>query len=153
MGEDMVNYIEKHLSWNGTKSATANMQIHGYAANVNWTDPFYFYGSDAPLLRQSMNGTAGKWISESLKIHKMQVTWAVKNEMARTVEDVLSRRTRALFLDALESIRICPEVARIMADALDKDEAWMEKEIAEFTMLARQYILKPDKIMIVTNPV
>ncbi|MDB5206860.1 MAG: FAD-dependent oxidoreductase [Flavisolibacter sp.] len=153
MGEDMVNYIEKHLSWNGTKSATANMQIHGYAANVNWNDPFYFYGSDAPLLRQSMNGTAGKWISESLKIHKMQVTWAVKNEMARTVEDVLSRRTRALFLDALESIRICPEVARIMADALDKDEAWMEKEIAEFTMLARQYILKPDKIMIVTNPV
>jgi glycerol-3-phosphate dehydrogenase len=43
-----------------------------------------------------MNGTAGGWISESLKIHKMQVTWAVKNEMARTVEDVLARRTRAL---------------------------------------------------------
>jgi glycerol-3-phosphate dehydrogenase len=153
MGEDMVNYIEKHLGWDGTKSATANRHIHGYDNNVNWNDPVYFYGSDAPLLRQSMNGTAGKWISESLKIHKMQVNWAVKHEMARTIDDVLSRRTRALFLDAGESIRICPEVGRIMADALGKNEAWIDKEVAEFTRLARQYILKPDKTMIVTNPV
>ncbi len=100
-----------------------------------------------------MNGTAGKWISESLKIHKMQVTWAVKHEMARTVEDVLSRRTRALLLDARESIRICPEVAIIMADAMGKDEAWIDKQVAEYTRLARQYVLKPDKIMIDTNAV
>jgi glycerol-3-phosphate dehydrogenase len=70
------------------------------------------------------------------------VKWAVENEMARTVEDVLSRRTRALLLNARESIRICPEVARIMADSLGKDEVWIEKEIADYTNLARQYILK-----------
>jgi glycerol-3-phosphate dehydrogenase len=89
-----------------------------------------------------MNGSTGIWISESLKIHKMQVKWAVDHEMARTVEDVLSRRTRALLLDARESIRICPEVARLMADALGKDEQWIENEVKEYTRLARQYILK-----------
>lgn len=142
MGEDMVNYIEHKLSWKHRKPGTANMQIHGYQEKVNWDDPFYFYGSDASLLKQNMNGTAGIWISDSLKIHKMQVLWAVEHEMARTVEDVLSRRTRALLLDAKESIRICPEVARIMADVLGKDEAWVKHEVETYTKLAQQYILK-----------
>ena len=71
----------------------------------------------------------------------MQVRWAVKHEMARTVEDVLARRTRALLLDAKESIRICAQVARIMADELGKDENWIEKEINNYTKLAKQYLL------------
>ena len=142
MGEDMVNRIEQQLEWGHRKPASASLHIHGYVEKVDRSDPFYFYGSDAPLLKQSMNGSNGIWISESLKIHKMQVKWAVDHEMARTVEDVLSRRTRALLLDARESIRICPEVARLMADALGKDEQWIENEVEEYTKLARQYILK-----------
>jgi glycerol-3-phosphate dehydrogenase len=142
MGEDMVNCIEARLSWQHRKPATASLHIHGYAEKVNWNDPFYFYGSDAPLLKQNMNGSTGIWISESLKIHKTQVKWAVENEMARTVEDVLSRRTRALLLDARESIRIAPEVARLMADALGKDQAWVAEEVQQYTRLAEQYILK-----------
>ncbi|HET7899139.1 MAG TPA: FAD-dependent oxidoreductase, partial [Flavisolibacter sp.] len=142
MGEDMVNNVEKHLHWQHRKAATASLHIHGYANQVNWNDPFYFYGSDAALLRQRINGSANQWISESLKIHKMQVKWAVEQEMARTVEDVLARRTRALLLDAKESIRICPEVARIMAGALEKDESWIQSEVEQYTALAQQYILK-----------
>jgi glycerol-3-phosphate dehydrogenase len=66
----------------------------------------------------------------------------VENEMAKTVEDVLSRRTRALLLDAKESIRICPEVAKLMAESLSKDETWIENEVKQYTQLAQQYILK-----------
>ena len=117
------------------------MQVHGYMNGVSWSDPFYFYGSDALLLKQQINGSAGEWLSESLKIHKMQVRWAVQHEMARTVEDVLSRRTRALLLDAEESIRIAPQVARIMAEELDKNEEWMKDEVTGYTKLAHQYIL------------
>ena len=142
MGEDMVNKIEKHLHWKQKKTFTAVMQIHGYAEGMNWDDPFYFYGSDATMIRQRINGTANQWISESLNIHEMQVRWAVEHEMARTVEDVLSRRTRALLLNARESIRICPEVAKIMAKALGKDEQWIESEVKAYTCLAQQYILK-----------
>jgi glycerol-3-phosphate dehydrogenase len=72
----------------------------------------------------------------------MQVRWAVEHEMARTVEDVLSRRTRALLLNAKESVRICREVAGIMAQALGKDQQWIEEEVAHYTQLAEQYLLK-----------
>jgi glycerol-3-phosphate dehydrogenase len=88
-----------------------------------------------------MNGTANEWISESLKIHKLQVKWAVEHEMARTVEDVLSRRTRALLLNARESIRIAPEVANIMSMGLNKDEQWVKQQVEEYTRLANNYIL------------
>jgi len=141
MGEDMVNFIEHHLNWSHKKPGTALMQIHGYAKDMNWNDPLYFYGSDARFIKERINGTANQWISESLKIHAMQVEWAVENEMARTVEDVLSRRTRALLLDAGESVRICREVAGIMAKALHKDHVWIDREVASYTELARQYIL------------
>ena len=71
----------------------------------------------------------------------MQVTWAVKNEMARTVDDVLSRRTRALLLDAAESVRIAPEVAAIMAAELNKDQDWIDDQVKKYKDLADQYIL------------
>jgi len=142
MGEDMVNRIEKDLHWKHKHPATASLHIHGYAENINWRDPLYFYGSDAVPLRAQMNGHSHEWLSEELKIHETQVIWAVKKEMARTVDDVLSRRTRALFLDAKESRRIAPRVAVIMAKALHKDEAWVKDQVGQFNTMADQYILK-----------
>jgi glycerol-3-phosphate dehydrogenase len=141
MGQDMVDRIERQLHWEHKRSGTAHLRIHGYTANTNKSNPFYFYGSDAELIMQSMNGNSGQWISESLKIHKLQVQWAVRHEMARTVEDVLSRRTRALFLDAKESIRISREVATIMAPLLNKDNDWIDEQVKVFEHLAQQYIL------------
>jgi glycerol-3-phosphate dehydrogenase len=142
MGEDMVNRVEKELNWKHHAPATASLHIHGYYPNANWNDPFYFYGSDAGLLRQQMNGDANVWISEELKIHKSQVKWAVEHEMARTLEDVLSRRTRALLLNAKESQRIAPEVAGIMAVALGKDDKWKHEQVKAFAQLAEHYVLK-----------
>jgi glycerol-3-phosphate dehydrogenase len=142
MGEDLVDRIEKELGWGHKQTATTGMHIHGYVDQVNWNDPLYFYGSDALKIRQQMNGSSNEWISDSLKIHKMQVRWAVEHELARTVEDVLSRRTRALLLNAQESIRIAPVIARIMATELGKDEQWVQEQIDTYTTLAHQYILK-----------
>jgi len=142
MGEDMVNRVEKELKWPHKNQATSNLAIHGHIETTNWDDPFYFYGSDADLLRQQMNGSANEWISDELKIHKTQIAWAVEFEMARTIEDVLSRRTRALLLNARESIRIAPQVAAIMAKALGRDEHWIKEQVEGFTKLAGQYILK-----------
>jgi len=67
----------------------------------------------------------------------------VREEMARSVEDVLARRTRALFLNARAAVAMAPEVARLMAVELGRDTAWMEEQIAEFTALAAQYMLQP----------
>lgn len=142
MGEDMINRIEKELGWGHKPPATATLPIHGHLATVNWNDPLYYYGSDEALLKQQMNGHANEWLSKKLKIHAAQVIWAVNNEMARTVEDVLSRRTRALLLDARESMRIAPQVASIMANLMGKDAQWEKKQVNDFTQLAEQYILE-----------
>jgi glycerol-3-phosphate dehydrogenase len=142
MGEDMVNRIEKELNWPHKKTTTASLHIYGYAKRVNWNDPLYFYGSDTPKIRQQINENENEWISEKLKIHEMQVVWAVEHEMARTVEDVLSRRTRALLLDARESIRIAPAVAKIMAGELKRDDEWVRQQVDYFTKLANGYTLK-----------
>jgi len=142
MGQDMVDRVEKELKWKHRRPKTEDLRIHGSSPNVNWKDPFYFYGSDADLIKERMNGSSGKWISDNLKIHKMQVIWAVEKEMALTIEDVLSRRTRALLLDARESIRIAPTVARIMADLLKKDDGWIEQQVKEYIQIAEHYILE-----------
>lgn len=141
MGEDMVNTIEKRLGWPHKETRTEAQKIHGFAENLNWEDPLYYYGSDMPLLKKKMNGTANNWLSESLKIHETQVRWAVQNEMARTVEDVLARRTRALLLDAKESVRISRRVAEIIADELGKNNDWIEQQIVDYERLSKQYLL------------
>ena len=142
MGEDMVDRVEKELQWPHKKTATRNLSIHGAMANMNLNDPLYFYGSDAKHVKALMNGHAGEWLSTSLQIHEAQVIWAVKHEMARTVEDVLSRRTRALLLDAKESIRMAEPVANIMAAALGRDASWVKEQVEAYTKLAEGYLLK-----------
>ena len=142
MGEDMVTRIEKELHWPHKKNTTAHLHIHGYACDTDWNDPLYFYGSDAAAIRDRMNGDPQGWLSEKLKIHKAQVIWAVEKEMARTVEDVLARRTRALLLDAVECRRMAPQVAAIMAEVLGRDEAWKKEQLAAFEALAGQYMAR-----------
>ncbi len=65
--------------------------------------------------------------------------------MARTVEDVLSRRTRALLLGARASIEAAPRVAEFMARELGTDEAWRKKAVADYEKVAQGYVLKPDQ--------
>lgn len=152
MGKDLVDRIEKEEGWEHKETATPSIHIHGYAEGVNWDDPLYYYGSDASPIRQRMSGSPGGWMGESLKIHEVQVRWAVEQEMARTVEDVLARRTRALLLNAEESIRIAPPVARIMAEVLQKEDQWVEQQVDEYTRLAHHYILKPGYAITETPP-
>ena len=61
--------------------------------------------------------------------------------MAQTIEDFLSRRTRALLLDAKASVEMAPEVGRILAEEFGKDDAWVEQEVKEYKALASNYIL------------
>ena len=141
MGEDMVNRVERELGWVHKNSTTRTLQIHGFKTDTDWSNPFYFYGSDEASLRTAINGSSQQWISEELKIHTEQILWAIRHEMARTVEDVLSRRTRALFLNAKECRRIAPQVATIMATELGRDERWKQSQLEAFDKLSEQYLL------------
>ena len=80
-------------------------------------------------------------IHEDFEYQKAEIVYAVRFEMARTVEDVLARRTRILFLDAKAAIQSAPEVAEIMAKELGKDENWIERQILEFNEIAAKYLI------------
>ena len=70
------------------------------------------------------------------------VVWAARHEMARTVEDVLARRTRALFLDARASQAAAPEVAALLAATLGRDAGWQEDQVRSYRELADGYLLR-----------
>jgi len=142
MGEDMIDRVEKELAWSHVPSTTSSLHIHGYTTEPEQNDPLCFYGSDKIFIKRIIHEKNNEWISKKLQINKAQVIWAVREEMARTVEDVLSRRTRALLLDAKESIRIAPLVAKVMEIEMKKDESWSNGQVELFKSIAKNYVLE-----------
>ncbi len=144
MGEDVIDTMEKENNSPRTHSSTEYLKLHGYKENVDFNNPFYYYGSDTEKIEILIESDPSlkKWISEELKINKAQVVWAFRHEMARTVEDVLARRTRALFLNAKESMRIAPVVAKLLAQEYNYDSDWEQQQIEQFNSVAEKYLLK-----------
>jgi glycerol-3-phosphate dehydrogenase len=70
-----------------------------------------------------------------------EVVWAVRNEMAMTVEDVLARRLRLLFLDASAAVEAAPTVAAIMAAEMGAGQAWIDSQLSSFHEVAAIYLV------------
>ena len=146
MAEDVV---EKAIMLGGfpeRECITRHMPIHGYRMDIDpYKDPMAPYGLDKEnvlAIEEDIPEYQG-FLSEKLQIRKSQVIWAVREEMAQSVEDVLARRTRALFLDAGESMRIAPECARLMAGEMKKSDEWVNAQVATFYDLAKNYLINP----------
>ncbi len=141
MAEDMITKAEKVNGWKRTCTETRKLKIHGYTENVDLNDPLYVYGTDrdAILALAADKPELAEIISEECGIIKAQVVWAVREEMAVTVEDFLSRRTRCQLLNARESVRIAPEVARIMAAELGKDNKWIKEQVTLYDLVTGNY--------------
>ena len=78
-------------------------------------------------------------IHPKLEVRRSRVIWAVRHEMARTVEDFLARRTRALFLNQKAAVESAPVVAELMASELGRDEDWVREQIDAFDRTASHY--------------
>jgi glycerol-3-phosphate dehydrogenase len=106
-------------------------------------DHLYVYGSDIENVQQLMNENPElkERISPKYAFTKAEVVWAARKEFARTVDDVLARRCRLLFLDAHEAIKAAPVVAQIIAKELKRDDVWMQQQVSEFTTIAKGYVL------------
>jgi glycerol-3-phosphate dehydrogenase len=102
------------------------------------------YGSDAPALEELMETEPllAEPLHPALPYVGAEVVWAVREEMARTVEDVLARRTRALFLNARAAIAMAPRVAVLMARELGKDSEWKAAQVQAFNRTARGFVLE-----------
>src|SRR3546814_16935607 len=100
------------------------------------------YGSDASVIKKlaRQHPPLSEPLHPRLPYTKAQVVWAVRREMARTVEDFLARRIRILFLDAAAAVEMAPEVARLMAEELKKGAEWQKEQIDSFEILASGYL-------------
>jgi glycerol-3-phosphate dehydrogenase len=125
-----------------TRCQTETMKLHGWIKKPDYEDPLHYYGSDAAAIRYLQHQGYSQTIHPNLHYTVAEVMWAVGNEMAMTVEDVLARRTRALILDAKAAIEAAPLVADIMMKEMNKDEVWKEQQLKEFYKVAEGYILK-----------
>ena len=144
MAEDTINNAIILGRLKASPCITDNLPIFGYDKNLNLTeDPLAIYGTEKQNLLdlEAENPIYGDIISESLPLRISQIIWAARHEMARTIEDMIARRVRGLFLDVNESLRIAPKVAQIMADELHKSPDWIKNQLKEFRATARHYQL------------
>ena len=143
MAEDCVDQAATLARLEERPCITKNLNIHGYHRNAERFGALAHYGSDAPAVEDltRSNPELGEPLDAELPILGAQVVWAVRYEMARTVDDVLSRRTRALQLNARAARRMAPATARLMAAELDRDKAWESAQVSEFQTLTRRYLL------------
>ena len=142
MAQETVDLGIKNFDFHKKKCVTKDLKIHGYKPTNDY-DNRYFYGSDGEKIQAMQNETPAyaEKLHPSFDFTVAEVIWAVREEMAVTIEDVLARRIRTLLLDASAATEMAPAVARIMSRELDKDEAWEKAQITAFEQLASGYIL------------
>lgn len=145
MGQDVVDRAVRLGGLPERPSRTARLPIHGARPTPDRSSHLHVYGSDLPALQQLMAEhpeLAGPLVP-GLEFRRAEVVWAARYELARTVEDVLARRVRLLFVDAAAAVRAAPAVAALLAAELGRDAAWQRAQVAAFTELARPYQLAP----------
>jgi glycerol-3-phosphate dehydrogenase len=145
MGEDTIDRVIKVAGLPTKKSSSKEIKIHGTTARSTAPDDSYLsvYGSDQSLIADLIRANAD-WaarLHSQLEFTEAEVVFAVRNEMARTIEDVLARRVRMLFLDANAAIECAPRVADILMKELGRDEKWREDELLRFYDVAKGYLI------------
>ena len=140
MSEDLINTAQSVGGLPERSCITHSLPIHGYDYNSDWTNPLHVYGADIEKIHK-LDEAGNKSLSDQLHLSKNQIIWAVREEMAMTVEDVLARRSRALFLNAEAALALAPKVAKIMAKESDQNQDWIDQQIKEFKALTQKYLL------------
>jgi len=131
MGQDAVDRAAAVAGLAPAESRTETLRLHGWAPDLD------AYGSDRAAVQALPD--AAVLLHPDLPYTEAEVRWAARFEQARTVEDVLARRTRALLLDAAAAVSLASRVAAILAEELGRDEVWQAAQVAAFTQLAVAY--------------
>jgi glycerol-3-phosphate dehydrogenase len=143
MAEDCVNQAATLARLPEKPCVTAHLNIHGFHQASEKFGHLRLYGSDAPAVREleESDGSLAEPLDAALPYTGAEVIWAARQEMARTLEDVLARRTRALFLNARAALEMAPRAAALLARELGRDEAWQTAQVESFRETARNYLL------------
>jgi glycerol-3-phosphate dehydrogenase len=143
MAEDCVDHAAVLARLDERPCTTRELRIHGFDAEADRLGELAVYGSDAPALQAlaQERPALAEPLHAALPITGAQVVWAARHEMARTVDDALARRTRALYLNARAAVAMAPAAAALMAAELGRDKAWQGAQVEEFGRIARNYVV------------
>jgi glycerol-3-phosphate dehydrogenase len=146
MAEDCVNQAATLARLPDSPCVTRHLNIHGFHPNAERFGDLAVYGSDAVEINELVRSQPAldERLHPELPYRAAEVVWAARREMALTVEDVLARRTRALFLNARASLEMAPRVAEILAAERRCDASWQARQVSAFRDLARGYQLSGD---------
>jgi glycerol-3-phosphate dehydrogenase len=142
MAEDVIDQAEMVAGVENRRCRTESLQVHGWT-RAPMAEPYLRpYGADAPLLNRlaAERPELARPLHPRLPYREVEVVWQARQEMARTVEDVLARRTRALLLDAAASIEAAPRVAALLAGELGRGATWQRAEVDRYRAVARGYV-------------
>jgi glycerol-3-phosphate dehydrogenase len=145
MAEDAVDHAATLARLDDRPCITKTLSIHGHHPAANQFGHLAWYGSDAPGIHQLMQASPdlARQLHPALPLVGAQVIWAARFEMARTIDDVLARRTRCLFLEARAALEAAPAVAELLATELGRDQAWQAQQVSDFTAIAQHYLIQP----------
>jgi glycerol-3-phosphate dehydrogenase len=142
MAEDCVNQAATLAELDERPCTTRALHVHGYHVAAASFGPLAVYGADAPAIQElaQVDPALAQPLHAELPYIRAEVVWAARHEMARTVEDVLARRTRALFLNARAALAMAPRVADLLTKELKRDAKWRDRQVREFQDVARGYM-------------
>ena len=142
MAEDAVDHAAVLGELEPRACVTKQLAIHGSHRNAEKYGADAHYGSDAPRLRNLARAepALAERVSPALPLTGAQVVWAAREEMARSVEDVLARRSRCLLFDARAAIQAAPDVGALLERELAGAAGWPGPRVDAFAELARGYV-------------
>jgi glycerol-3-phosphate dehydrogenase len=143
MAEQCVDHAVMLADLPERPCVTRSFHLHGYHSDASRFGELAVYGSSAAAIRRLMRSQPGldERLHEAVPVFAAQVVWAARYEMARTIDDVLARRTRVLQLNARAAREMAPRVGELLAAELGRDEAWQQAELERFDELSRAHLL------------
>jgi glycerol-3-phosphate dehydrogenase len=143
MAEDCIDQAATLAQLPDAPCVTHHLKIHGFHADAKQLGDLAVYGSDGAGIQElaKADPALGRKLHSALPYIGVEVIWAVRHEMARTIEDVLARRTRALFLNARAALEMAPTVAELMVSELGWDGDEKMKKLMDFQATAKHYLL------------
>ncbi len=142
MAQDVVDQAVTLADLEPAACTTKELRVHGCDADAARYGRLATYGSDAPRVQRldAESAAPATPLHPRLALTEAEVRWACREEMARTVDDVLSRRTRSLLFDAAAARECAPRVAEIMAEELGQGAAWAEAQVRQFETVAARHL-------------
>lgn len=145
IAEDIIDKAIKIRKIPAKGCNTEHLAIHGNkpTTTLDRENHLYIYGSDIPHITELQRNESelNEKLHPNHEFTMAEVVWAIRYEMARTVDDILARRVRLLFLDARAAIESSEKVARLLAKEIGHDETWIKREISNFKEISKGYLL------------